>query len=314
MGTEYNAYTGTITTDSASFDGVSGHARPVADSAEFNASTGFEVAGDVMSTAKSPTGSPVVGREVCPSDTIECHGYRMTVAMAMQMGFLTKDLGGTFAPTATGTAGAKPSGAAGGKLELASGGTLEEALEGGFAATPEAEEALSTIAAHVSPGTQIAALDSLMRNGGEVDQKVVERMASQAGVEPHMMADAIAAAHEGVQQAVMERLAPLGVYNPDTFAHFLHSDARTHQRMVESVRDLMMSKSTKGLESLAEEFAMSADKVDPVSVEDALNDAGIKFSRMGGGGVLLDLTAQGLGQMTFRQAVQLGYIKLSKNS
>jgi hypothetical protein len=86
------------------------------------------------------------------------------------------------------------------------------------------------------------------------------------------------------------------------------------QRFVESTRDLMMSNSTKGFEGLAEEFAMAADKVDPAAVEGALYEAGIKFSRMSGGSVLLDLTSQGLGQMTFKQAVSLGYIKLSRNT
>lgn len=69
-----------------------------------------------------------------------------------------------------------------------------------------------------------------------------------------------------------------------------------------------------GFEGLAEEFAISADKVDPAAVECVLREAGIKFSRMRGGGVLLDLTAQGLSQMPFRQAVSLGYIKLSRNA
>lgn len=312
MGTEYNAYTQTITTDSASFDGATGRTTSGSGSAEFNAFTGFEVAGDVMSTAKSPSGSPVVGREVLPTDTISTHGHRMTVAMALQMGFLTKDPGGMFTPPANGTAmsnGAKPPT---GGMELASGGTAEEALEGGFMAAPETEEALSWIISQTSPDTQIAALDSIMRTG-EVDTRILERMASQAGVEPHTMADMINSAHDGMQTAVMQRLAPFGVYDPDAFTDCIHSDPRTHQRMIESVRDLMMNNSTKGMENLAEEFAMVADTVDPASVHEALRDAGIKFSRMSEGGVLLDLTAQGLGQMPFRQAVRLGYIKLSPN-
>jgi len=314
---EYNAYTGTYTDDQGAEVTVTGAgttATSAQTSATFQADTGFEVQGDIMTTAKSPTGSPVVGREVRPSDTIQAHGHRMTVAMAIQLGFLSQDAGGTFTPTVAGQAGAAPKESPKGTLELASGGTAEEALESGFTPSPETEEALSTIIATTSADTRIAALDSFLRNGGEIDAKVVSRMAMQAGVPDELMAEAVEVARDGMEAAVLQRLAPLGVYDPDTFSHFIYSDPKMHQRFVESTRDLMMSNSTKGFEGLAEEFAMSADKVDPASVEDALHEAGIKFSRMGGGGVLLDLTAQGFGQMTFKQAVSLGYIKLSRNA
>jgi hypothetical protein len=312
---EYNAYTGTYSDDQGAevtMNGAGITANSAPNSATFEAATDFEVQGDIMSTAKSPTGSPVVGREVRPSDTIETHGQRMTAAMALQLGFLSKDLGGTFTPTATGQAGAAQADGPKGVLELATGGTLEEAMEGAFTGTPEAEEALSTIISNTSIDMQMMAMDSAIRNGGEIDAKLLERMAMQAGVPTELMADAVATAWEGMGTAVIERLSPLGVYDADTFAWFLNSDPRTHQKFVESARDLMLNNSTRGLETLAEEFAMSADKVDPASVEEALHDAGIKFSRMGGGGVVLDLTAQGLGQVSFRQAVREGIIKLSR--
>lgn len=314
---EYNAYTGTYTDDhgaevTMTSGGTTATGAPA--STTFQADTGFEVQGDLMSTAKSPTGSPVVGREVRPSDTIQAHGHRMTVAMAVQLGFLSQHAGGNFTPTSAGQAGATPKEGPKGVLELASGGTAEEALEAGFTTSPETVEALSTIIGSTSLDTRIAALDSFLRDGGEVDAKIVNRMAMQAGVPDELMAEALETARDGVATAVLQHLAPLGVYDADAFSNFLFSDPRVHQRFVESTRDLMSSNSTKGFEGLAEEFAMSADKVDPVAVEDALHDAGIKFSRMGGGGVLLDLTAQGLGQMTFKQAVSLGYIKLSRNT
>ena len=83
--------------------------------------------------------------------------------------------------------------------------------------------------------------------------------------------------------------------------------------MIESARDLVMSNSTKGFENLAEEFTFAADMIDPTSVEWALEDAGIPFMRQRGGGVILDLTSRGMGQMAFRQAVQQFILKLSRN-
>lgn len=80
-----------------------------------------------------------------------------------------------------------------------------------------------------------------------------------------------------------------------------------------SVRDLMMHNSVKGIETQASEFAEQADTVDPGNVDAALEEAGIPFTR-NASGVILDLTASGMGQMPFRQAVRLGVIKLSRNT
>lgn len=309
MGLEYNSMTNTYTADSGTnLDHHSPHGAN-----QFQAATGFEVAGDILSTAKTPQGSAVSQRPLEATDTISCYGLRMTIGQAMAEGFITKDIAGNFSATAKGSAGAADDGAPKGRVELASGGTAEEADAAGFRGTPEAEDAMTAIVENVSVETQMAAVNSYLRNDGDVDQNVINRMASQAGVEPQDMAEAIETAKAGMTTAVMQKLAPLGVYDADVFAHFLHGDAQTHQRLIESARDLVLNNSTKGFEALAEDFAKLADKVDPAGVADALNDSGIKFTRMDTGGYLLDLTAQGHGQMTFRQAVQLGYIKLSRN-
>lgn len=312
MGTEYNAFTGTVTTNGASYEGSSGQTTSTP-SAEFHAHSGFEVEGDIMTTAKSPSGSAIVSRAVTATDTIEFFGQRMTVAMATQMGFLAKDAGGTYAPTGASFDGGKSEAQTKGALGLASGGTAEEALAGDFRAAPEVEDTMSFIVGNTNTDTQISAIHSFLQNDGTFDSNTIERMASQAGVEPHEMEESLYTAYEGMTTAVMQHLVPFGVYDPDTFTQFMHASPQTHQRMQESVRDLLMNNSTKGFEKLAEDFAESADMVDPESVEEALNDAGIKFTRMRSGGVLLDLTDQGRGQVTFKQAVQMGLIKLSHN-
>lgn len=312
---EYNNFTGTFsgtnqgTEVSLSQDQM---ATSSSTSQEFHAGTGFEVAGEIMSTVKSPTGSPVVGREVRPSDTIMVHGQRMTVAMAQQFGFVAADPSGQFLATAEGQAGASKAEAAGDKIALASGGTAEEAAASDFRGTPEAEEALSLLSGHVTGDTQLAALDSFVRNDGEVDARILSRMASQAGAEPGQMADLIATAHAGMEKAVLNHLAPLGVYDQDAFASFIHASKETHAQMVASVRDLMMHNSTKGFETLAEQFVEQADIVDPGNVDEALREAGIPFTR-GKAGVVLDLTNIGHGQVPFRQAVRHDLIKLSRN-
>lgn len=308
---EYNSFTGTSGGTEVTFS-QGGMTTAPSFTGEFHAASGFEVEGDIMSTAKNPTGSPVVGREVRPSDTIMVHGQRMTVAMAQQFGFVATNASGQFLATVEGQAGASKVGATGGSIALASGGTAEEAVKSDFRGTPEAEEAMTALVTSVTGDTQLAAIDSFLKNEGQVDARVLSRMASQAGTEPEDVAALIAVAHEGMEKAVLSRLAPMGVYDQEAFAAFIHGSKDTHAQIVASVRDLLMYNSTKGFETLAEQFVEQADMVDPSNVDDALREAGIPFTR-GKAGVVLDLTSIGHGQVPFRQAVRHGLIKLSRN-
>lgn len=305
MGTEYNAFTDTATTDSGSIAvGNMG--------LEISSANAFEVPGDIMSTARTPMGFPVTSRMVQPNDTIECSGFRMTVAAAVREGFLTRDAGGNFIPTAQGQQGATQQEQPQGQLELASGGTAEEALASDFRADDHTEGLLTSLIEGVTPGDQIAAVESVIGNFGELDEGVAVRLASQLGVEPGEAVEAVQQVISGMEAATYRHLEAFGVYDRDAFTAFLNSSPQVQAARTEAFRDLIMHNSTKGLEALAERFTTEADLHDPAEVAEALTEAGIKFTRMRTGGFLLDFTSSGDGQMTFKQAVQLGRIKLSR--
>jgi hypothetical protein len=61
---------------------------------------------------------------------------------------------------------------------------------------------------------------------------------------------------------------------------------------------------------MAEDFRSRADQHAPADVMDALDDAGISFTRQRDGQIVLNLSS---GQVAFKQAVELGLIKLSRN-
>ena len=186
---EYNTHTDSFS-GHASGKGVEitlGHEKgqtTVNRPATFDTHSGYVVEGDVLSTAMTPTGAPVLGREVSPSDTIKVHGQRMTVGMAQSLGFLNRDRFGTFEATREGTAGAPKAEAPKGQTALASGGTAEEAAESSFRGSERAEALLSEATNTVPIGLQAAAMDEFMANDGELSPHLLQRVADAARMSP----------------------------------------------------------------------------------------------------------------------------------
>jgi hypothetical protein len=313
---EYNTHTDSFS-GHASSKGVEitlGHDKgqtTVTHSSSFDTYSGFEVAGDVLSTAKTPTGAPVLGREVQPSDTIMVHGQRMSVGIAQSLGFLKAGPNGGFQATEEGTAGAPKAEGPKGQTVLESGGTAEEAAENSFRGTEQAEALLAEAVNTVPAGLLASAVDEFMANDGNLSPHLLQRVADASRMGTAEAMETIADIQGGMVEGLGRHLAPLGVYDLDAFSAFLHSSHDTVERMRASGKDLMMYNSTKGFEDLARDFAASADMVDPVSVDEALTEAGIRFTRTPQG-VSLDLRKQGLGQIPFRHAVKEGIIKLSR--
>ena len=312
---EYNAYTGGYSGDGSAEVTISnGMVTSVSRSSEFQAATDFAKPGDVLSTAKTPEGSAIGNRAPRATDVVKFGGQTMTIAQAEGLQFVTRDAGGNFIPTAQGLVAGQSAEGSKGQIGLASGGTAEEAQASGFRADDVTEAAFIAIGDHVSPDVQIAAMDSVLGNDGQADPRVIGRMASQAGVEPAEMEAAVETARDGMEEAVYRRLeAEHGVYDRDAFARYVHGSPQTHARMLAAARDLVLTNSFTGLAALAKEAGETADVHDKANVEEALRDSGIAFTRNGNSGLVLDLRAQGLGQMTFKAAVQNGFIKLRRN-
>lgn len=284
----------------------------------FEAHRGFESRGDLLSTATNRTGGPVVGRAVQPSDLVRVQGMEIPVHVALDLGLIAKDSAGNFVNTAEGTTteaawqAQQPKDRTG-ETQLANGETAEEASESTFRADDNTEAIRAAVDKEFDLADQVSVVESMLNNDGEIDRVVLTRLASKAGIEPEALAGAVDSLYTGLERAVYGKVEGLGVYDKDAFESFLHSSPMMQQRLAESVRGLVQHNSTSGFEALAKDFTRVADRVDPASVADALEDAGIPFTHVRGGGIMLDLNAQGLGEISYQTAVEMGIIKLSKN-
>jgi hypothetical protein len=313
---EYNAYTDTFTPSGGTSLDISGSTGTMTHhgSTEVQLANAFVREGDAMSTVTSPQGSPLLNREPGPNDLITFDGFKMTCAMAAQMGYLVRTPSGSFETTEQGYHSGPQAAAQTGEVGLASGGTAEEGTASGFAADGDTESILSEVISRSNPDTQRNAIEQVLANGGAVDQNTINALASEMGIEPDLAAGAIHHAAAGVEKAVYSHLADHGVFDQDAFARFVHSSPKNHGAMIAAARDLMSTNSTAGFEAMAQEFRATADQHAPQEVADALNDAGIPFQITKGGQFVLDMRHSGKGTMAFRQAVELGLITLHKNN
>jgi hypothetical protein len=274
----------------------------------FETATGFAREGDLLSTARSPSGSPVIGRAVQPTDLIEYGGQRFTVALAESFGLIKRDVAGNWTPTAEGNAGATMPEAKKAETRLADGGTAEAAGAEGFRADDATEATMTELVETVSTGTQMAMINAYMAEG-KVNANLLARAASQTGDAPEDMTAKVESAVSGMERAVETRLATLGVHDADIFSEWLWSNSDRLGRAREATLTLMTANSTAGIDQLAGEFVESLDQHDQAAVTEALEDAGIAFRKDGGRVILILPNGT---QVSYGVAVKQGLIKVSR--
>jgi hypothetical protein len=108
---------------------------------------------------------------------------------------------------------------------------------------------------------------------GEADGRTIERMASQAGVEPSQMADMVNSIHQGFYDVASDIVAEAGI-DENAFEAFIGANPQQGQKMLEAARAMVMTNDTAGLRDLTDAFYEQADRFMPNEVKAALDEAG----------------------------------------
>ncbi|SCX87413.1 hypothetical protein [Paracoccus tibetensis] len=330
MGTEYNAFTDTFS--NASFSNGPAKAAPTYEvgsggrelTFRTDNRTGQQIGtlthdggGEVRSSdfargagiersILSPTGSPVMNRSYQPSDTVEVGGQRMALSMAANLGFVRMDGQGGYSFSGNGDE-ARASGAAD---EGQPQGQQDDApASDTFRASDEAETALTSLTQTLPHDAQMAALNVMVETG-DISQEMVTRMAERSGQDPAALAQQIEQTRAGFYDAVMSRMGGLGVHDDELFGQFVEGDPALTRQMQQAVRDMMVQNDASGFDGLAQKFTAALDRIDPDAVMDALDASGIKHRRGDGGTILM--TLPGTGEVSYREAVRMGLVKVSR--
>jgi len=225
------------------------------------------------------------------------------VEVAVSLGYLQRNPDGSYSETPMAAA------AAGGGGSGDDGDDEKEPAPAEFTLGDEGEPVMTEIVQSFQPGLTIAAMDEILQRG-EVSSSRLAALASQAGLEPHEVAEKFNAAHAAFYDAATSRMETLGVTDEDAFEAFVKDHPQQYQAMVKGARDLVMSNSTKGLDAVADAFLERADHYMAEDVKDALEAAGYGHKPDGRGGLLVVLN--GGAQVPFQVAVRQKIITFSR--
>lgn len=251
--------------------------------------------GDIRSTAKTPSGSPVGNRTLTDNDIVSVQGMEVSVGVAKQIGLLTEE--GKDAPTAKEVskpkAEPKPSAKEPGDAPEA------EPLPG-----KHAEMLLETSSKAVDAGAQNAAVLDYVQSG-ELSEGTVGRIASSMGVEPHEARGMAQEVYSGFQQQAYQTVEKTGL-NPQAVFEWAQKEAP--EQLSKAMQAHAMERTTKGYKEIAQAYVSNLDTVNPDAILGANFGSGITAKKENGK-VILDLP--GVGTVDWKGALRSGLIRVS---
>jgi hypothetical protein len=258
---------------------------------EYNAWVPEGYNGSVIGSARTAGGDMIMNRRVTSQDRVTLpQGIQTSVAVAANMGYLVRNGDGTFSDAPEKMTIKDPTaGVPTGKPDAAAPDHEGDGdAEGGFAIGDDGEAAMKSIVDSVLPGDAIKALDEVLKLGG-VSDNTLSRMASHAQVEPEVIAEQLAAAHQGFYDATLAHLEEGGVANLDAFEAFIRSTPQAFEKLTKGARDLVMSNKTEEIDSLRDAFIEKADIYMPADVTDALDEAGYDWRKLPDGRIQVNI-------------------------
>lgn len=277
-----------------------------------NAGTDFEQHNDsnVLSTLRSPTGSPVVGRDPAPSDIVVADGVSMTVASAERLGLLQRNR-----TTGLYDNGATPQDISKNHMEQlqAEAAAAEAEAVGkleGFENRAD-DIALDQALASTSFQSQIHALTDVIHLGG-LRPQTSAMLAAELGVSTE---EQVIEKVENIKAAfgaqASKALQDCGIDNITDFREWAE-DSRRATQFKQAQTMQVQERSTQGYRDMAQAYLMELPSRDPASILEAKFEGGLRAVKSPDGQIGIVFPS---GQsVSFSSAVKAGLIKVSPAS
>lgn len=247
-----------------------------------------------LATGRTPWGSPRAASELKPSDLITISGQEMTIQIAERIGLLERDPMGRYVEVPNGVE----------RLTEEPKQAVPEDLQTGNeqALGEKEEQALASICAQVSPGTQVSVMSQLIEHG-ELNPNTLHRAASESGIHPDVLSGQLDPIIAGFKAQADATVKALGAEDTADFWDWAQEHAA--KDLSDAMRKHGMMRTTKAYEPLYQRYVEGLADRDADAILNARLGGGITAQKIDGK-VVLNLP--GVGQVPYSVAVKRGLI------
>lgn len=261
--------------------------------------------GSLLATAKTTWGEPRGVHNVGPGDLVVYQGREMTVAVAEQLGLLRRNGFGNLEDAVEG-GGTRSAGDAQERLAERDAQAAAD-YENVEPFAPGVEAGLSAVMETVDAGTQIDVLSQLASEG-MVSQGTLERLASQARIEPQEAARFVEGVATEFENQAKAAVSKYGISDWDHFSEWV--SAHHASDVQAAIMKHGMERHTRGYLPLAKAYIEAMDKHSPEAILGASFGSGIRASRGMAGEVVIHIP--GKGTYSWLSALKAGLIRVGK--
>ena len=271
------------------------------DGAMTGSTANTETGSPVFKEIKSPTGDE---RELLQDITMESrvtlqNGMEMSVRSALEAGFISQQPDGTF------QAGPVDSSAQEKAPEDRE--DLDPSDAGEF--LPPADEAvMDELVASTSGQDQVDYIHQLTSGDGEIDPHLINRISSEAGLEPTVMHGKIESVASAMRTQASAAVAKHGV-DPEALWAWINEPANVGALQA-AVRKHAMTRSTAAYGDIAKSYILAMDEHSPDAILSADLGDGIRRTYRDDRGNIVIEDASGRGY-TWKSAIRSGLVKLA---
>ena len=260
----------------------------------------------ILATANRD-GAPKPAASLRPTDKVTIGGMETTLAVAERLGAVTRDAAtGVYQNVSEGQL-KEVNGAAQAERKQAAAVTeaakAKEAAQAARLPDAASEQAAAEIESSVTPGTATRALLDII-DTGNVRSGVLERAASEAGIQPAEMGAKLGAAMKGFQAQAAAFAAQRGV-DMEQFTDW----ARTHHAgdLKNAMQRHVQQRDVGAYGALVGRYMENLDRIDPQSILSAkFPDTGMSAFKAADGRIVLNIP--GHGQVSWSAAVKAGLV------
>ncbi len=249
--------------------------------------------GDPIREARTTFGIPKTGSDITEDHIVNLNGMEGRIKDMLNAGLLVRTQDGSYAVPGTKTPEETPEWAEESPAETME--SLGNELEG----------SITEVAQNASVGDVMSCITSIA-NTGDINEKAVDRIASQMGLEPEAARDRANTIRAGFESQARATVESGGLDSDDVFNWAWENKP---DLMRQAIIQQATQRNTKAYQSIADEYVLGMDKINPDAIMTAQLPEGMTPVQRKDGTILIKTSH---GEYSWGALVRSGAISIGK--